>query len=223
MEKLNCSSCGGHLEVEENKEYAKCNHCGARYKLNKDLNVNIRLDDNIKEALSDELEMVKGSKPTIASVIAILIIGAIMCIIIFSMSAMHNGKGENKEMFNIHLEHDGGTKSAFFVKSTLDQIIESNKTHDRKVALVFEGKETTDEKEILDIKHSLSGTYEVSINYDDKGYVSKIGLEKLEQKSNSDYIQEKIEESEKAIESSNEDLKKKVEEMQEEARSFFDN
>ena len=115
------------------------------------------------------------------------------------------------------------TKSAFFVESTLDQIIESNKTHDRKVALVFEGKETTDEKEILDIKHSLSGTYEVSINYDDKGYVSKIVLEKLEQKSNSDYIQEKIEESEKAIESSNEDLKKKVEEMQEEARSFFDN
>ena len=89
------------------------------------------------------------------------------------------GNYENKSMFNIHLENDGGTKNAFFLESTLDDIIQSNKTHDRKVTLVFEGKETTDEKEIIDIKHSLSGTYEVSINYDDKGYVNKIIVEKI--------------------------------------------
>ena len=29
MEKLKCTSCGGHLDVEENKEYAVCKHCGA--------------------------------------------------------------------------------------------------------------------------------------------------------------------------------------------------
>lgn len=64
----------------------------------------------------------------------------------------------------------------------MDEIIESNKTHDRKVSLVFEGKETTNEKEIIEIKHSLSGDYEVSINYDDDGYVNKIIVEKIFEK-----------------------------------------
>ncbi len=222
MEKLKCSSCGGHLEIEENKEYATCKYCGARYKLNEDLNINIKLDDNIKEVLNNGLGTVQHFSKF--AIIPIAIIFVVSAFIIITIATSFNSSSDgSKNMFNIHLEHQGGTKSALFLESTLDEIIKSNKTHNRKVALIFEGKETTDEKEILDIKHSLSGTYEVSINYDDEGYVSKIVLEKLEQKSNSDYIQEKIEESEKAIESSNEDLKKKVEEMQEEARSFFDN
>ena len=33
MEKLKCSSCGGNLQVEENKEYAVCDHCGAKRRL----------------------------------------------------------------------------------------------------------------------------------------------------------------------------------------------
>lgn len=180
MEKLKCSSCGGHLEIEENKEYAKCKYCGARYKLNEDLNVNIKLDDNMKEILNNGFGTVqKFSKFTIIPIAIIFLIGVTMCVTIGSMGFIHNGKDENKSMFNIHLENDGGTKNAFFLESTLDDIIQSNKTHNRKVALVFEGKETTDEKEIIDIKHSLSGTYEVSINYDDKGYVNKIIVEKI--------------------------------------------
>lgn len=180
MEKLKCSSCGGELEVEENKEYAKCKYCGARYKLNEDLNVNIKLDDNMKEILNNGLGTVQHfPKFTIIPIAIIFLIGVTMCVTIGSMGFIHNGKDENKSMFNIHLENDGGTKNAFFLESTLDDIIQSNKTHDRKVTLVFEGKETTDEKEIIDIKHSLSGTYEVSINYDDKGYVNKIIVEKI--------------------------------------------
>ena len=220
MEKLKCSSCGGHLEIEENKEYAVCKYCGARYKLNKDLNVNIKLDDNMKEVLNNGLGTAKHVSKFFFIPIIIFII-VIFAIVIYN-SLTFDSK-TNKSSFNFQFSLVSGTKDAFFVNTTLDKIIESNNTHGRKVALVFDGKETTDKSEILEIKHSLSGTYKVSINYDDEGYVSKIVLEKLEQKSNSDYIQEKIEESEKAIESSNEDLKKKVEEMQEEARSFFDN
>jgi len=178
MEKLKCSSCGGHLEIEENKEYAKCKYCGARYKLNEDLNVNIKLDDNMKEILNNGFGTVqKFSK---FAIIPMAIIFVIATFIIITIATSFNSSSDgSKNMFNIHLEHQGGTKSAFFLESTLDDIIQSNKTHNRKVALVFEGKETTDEKEIIDIKHSLSGTYEVSINYDDKGYVNKIIVEKI--------------------------------------------
>ena len=182
MEKLKCSSCGGHLDVEENKEYALCKHCGARYKLNEDLNVNIKLDDNMKEVLNNGLGTVQHfSKFMIVPIVMFIIIFIIMSFNIFRIFGGRDSlkKETDKSSFNFTFSHENGTKSALFLESTLDDIIQSNKTHDRKVALVFEGKETTDEKEIIDIKHSLSGTYEVSINYDDKGYVNKIIVEKI--------------------------------------------
>ena len=183
MEKLKCSSCGGHLEIEENKEYATCKYCGARYKLNEDLNINIKLDDNMKEIINSSLGTVQHFSKFAIIPIAIIFVMAAFIIITIATSFNSSNNGD-KNMFNIHLEHDGGTKSAFFLSSTLDDIIQSNKTHNRKVALVFEGKETTDEKEIIDIKHSLSGTYEVSINYDDDGYVNKIIVDKINQDTN---------------------------------------
>ena len=219
MEKLKCSSCGAELQVEENKEYAKCNHCGARYKLNEDLNINIKLDDNMKEVLNNGIGTVhKSLKFMIIPVIAFICF--IIIIIISSTIRMNENRKieqqrqkeiqeeakkqqekmeeeakkqqekiekENKEwkeeinktQFNFQFEHDGGTKSEFFLKSTLDEIIQSNKTHDKKVSLVYDGTETTDESEIIKIKQSLNGTYEVSINYDDNGYVNKIVVERV--------------------------------------------
>lgn len=181
MEKLKCSSCGGELELEENKEYAKCKYCGARYKLNEDLNVNIKLDDNMKEVLNTGLGTVQHfSKFMIVPIIMFIIIFIITSLSIFRTFDSHHSFEEknDKTSFNSTFLHENGTKSSFFLESTLDDIIESNKTHDRKIALVFEGKETIDEKKIIEIKHSLSGTYEVSINYDD-GYVNKIIVDKI--------------------------------------------
>lgn len=182
MEKLKCSSCGGHLDVEENKEYAVCKYCGARYKLNEDLNINFKLDDNMKEIINNGFGTVKHfSKFMIVPIIMFITIFIITSFNIFRTFGGHDSfKEENdKSSFNFDFLHDNGTKSAFFLEDTLDDIIQSNKTHDRKIALVFEGKETTYEKEIIEIKHSLSGTYEVSINYDDKGYINKVIVEKI--------------------------------------------
>ncbi len=219
MEKLNCSSCGGHLEVEENKEYAKCNHCGARYKLNEDLNVNIKLDDNMKEVLNNGLGTVKHASKFMLIPIILFITIIVLSFIFSFINTSKNRKTveerqkqiqeqvkqqqekimeeakqqqekidqENKKWeeeldkssFNFQFINDNGTKNAFFLKSTLDEIIQSNKTNDRKVALVFNGIETTDEAEIINIKHSLDGDYEVSINYDDTGYINKIIVDKI--------------------------------------------
>lgn len=190
MEKLKCSSCGAELEVEENKEYAKCNHCGARYKLNEDLNVNIKLDDSIKEKLNDQLEMVTTPKTTIISIAVIFIIGVFICVIAASTFSYRSDNTFNEERakqqeesskdnFNFQFYGANGTKNAFLLEHTLDEIVQSNKTNDRKVSLVFNGTETTEESEIINIKHSLDGDYEVSINYDDTGYINKIIVDKI--------------------------------------------
>ena len=219
MEKLKCTSCGGNLEVEENKEYAVCDHCGAKYKLNKDLNVNIKLDDDVKEVLNNQIGNMNNSVkfmvvPAIAFFIFILIVFFFTTIKSNEdrranlerqremeesmqkqqdkiMEQMEKGKEQinedmkeiendgEKEVFNLQFEFDNGTQNAFFVKTTLDEIIRSNNSYDRKVALVINGAETTNESEIVNIKQTLDGNYEVSVKYDEKGYVNKIIIEKI--------------------------------------------
>lgn len=221
MEKLKCSSCGADIKVEDNKEYAICNHCGTKYKLNEDINFNIKLDDSVKDVLNNGLNTAKSVSKFVAIPAAIIIILAILTFVFIfsrigkvvatndkpSSSAWESNNSSNtkdiedtidnffdkqeekeqnskaeqeKQSFNFQFFQVNGTQNDFFLKNRiLDIIIQSNKTHDRLVSLVFEGKETTDEKEIIDIKHSLKGDYEVSLNYDDDGYINKVIVEKI--------------------------------------------
>lgn len=193
MEKLRCSSCGGEMTIDENKEYATCNYCGTKYKLNKDVNVNIKLDENTKEVLSDGFGRInKFSWIIFIPIIIFFVIFVIMLVNMNSfnigISNSHDNYEEEKEIddsfekssFNVQFFGANGTKSDFFLGYILDDIIQSNKTNDRKVVLVFDGKEISDENEIIDIKHSLSGNYEVSLNYDDAGYINKIVVDKID-------------------------------------------
>ena len=192
MEKLKCSSCGADLQVEENKEYAICNHCKSRYKLNEDLNIKIKLDDDVKEVLNTSIGRFNHlSKFMFIPIIIFVIIFALIIYFGFTNANKNrntmndnqkqieeqiNKQQENvkKDVFNFQFANDNGTKSAFFLESTLDEIIQSNKIYDKKVILVFNGIETTNESKIINIKHSLDGNYEVSFNYDEEGYINKI-------------------------------------------------
>lgn len=199
MKKLKCSSCGAELHVEENKEYAVCNHCGSRYKLNEDLNINIKLDDNAKEVLNSGFGAVKHVSKFMIVPIIVFVISIIAFTFIFINASQNRKTIEDKQTqeqasqeeimkkqleeskkyaFNFQFINDNGTKSAFFLGSILDKIIQSNKTQDRLVTLVFDKTETTNESKIIEIKHSLDGNYEVSFDYDD-GYINKIIVNKI--------------------------------------------
>lgn len=197
MKKLNCSSCGAELRIEENKEYAVCDHCGSKYKLNEDLNINIKLDDNVKDVINTSFGTVnKASKFMFVPIfIFVIAFSLILFIGIRSINRSRNNSNENKkqqeeninkqqeevkkDIFNFQFVNDNGTKSAFLLESTLDEIIQSNKLYNRKVTLVYNGKETTDETEIINIKHSLEGDYEVSLDYDDEGFIYKIRVDAI--------------------------------------------
>ena len=203
MKKLRCTSCGAELKIEDNNEYAVCEHCGSKYKLNEDLNVNIKLDDNTKEMINKGLGTAKHFSIVLLLpfilIIVIFIVG-----IIFSIKGMNEARNKQeesqdkfkeesneqmnqfmenaaKDSFNFQFNSSAGTKSGFFLETTLDTIIKSNKTNNRKVSLVFNGNSTQDENEIIEIKHNLgnSNNYEVSVNYDDDGYVYEINVVKL--------------------------------------------
>ncbi len=199
MKKLRCSSCGAELQVEDNKEYAFCSHCGSKYKLNEDLNVNIKLDDNVKNVINDGLKTFNHMSKFMLIPIGIFVIVFILIICFGFITANKNrekleSKSRTSEQqfnqfeeqleeqlertikntFNSKFSNYNGTKTAFFVESILDGIIQSNKIYDKKVILVFNGDETTTESEIINIKKSLKGNYEVSLNYDADGYINKV-------------------------------------------------
>lgn len=91
----------------------------------------------------------------------------------------------NKSSFNSTFEFDTGTKSGFFVSTTIDDIVTSNKTNkDHLITLVFDDVNTTDPTEIKNAKSKLEEwtDYEVSADYDNDGYINKITIEKISKK-----------------------------------------
>ena len=198
MKNLKCTSCGAELKIEENNEYAICEHCKSRYKLNEDLNINIKLDDNVKEIIDNTLGISKRfSKFLFIPIIFFIIV--VICIITFSIKAQNDSKnnqaeiqekGESeaskimeeskKSIFNMQFSSVAGTKNGFFVKSTLDKVIESNKTNDRKVTVLYNEVSTEDESKIIEIKHGLGDwdQFEVYVNYDNE-YVNEIKIERI--------------------------------------------
>lgn len=210
MKKLQCASCGAKLKIEEGKEYAICEHCGSKYKLNEDLNINIKIDDSVKEILN------KGTNATkkiskfilIPTVVFIALFVFFTGFLLFNSKNRFDEKEENnkefeeenqnyyeefeeqikqhlkendKDNFNFQFVHAKGTHNGFLLKDVLDNIIESNKTNDRKIILVFEGNTTTEENQILNYKHSLNdyADYEVIVNYDSDGYINEIKVDKI--------------------------------------------
>lgn len=86
----------------------------------------------------------------------------------------------SKSQFNIGFTYAEGTKATIFVESILDKVVTSNKQNpDMLITVVYKNKSTTDVTEIKSIKKSLKewGEYEVSVDYDENGYVNKITIE----------------------------------------------
>lgn len=67
------------------------------------------------------------------------------------------------------------------VATMLEQIIKSNKTNDRKIAVKYNEIETQDTEEIKKLKTSIDeyGSYEISLEYDEEGYINEAIIEKV--------------------------------------------
>lgn len=85
--------------------------------------------------------------------------------------------------FNTPYENDAGRRSGFFLISTLDDIVTNNKKNkEHVITVVYKDITTTEETEIKKIRDSLSSNrdYDVSLDYDSKGYVNKFTIADIE-------------------------------------------
>ena len=92
----------------------------------------------------------------------------------------------SKDSFNSTFEINQGTKSGMFAKSQVDNIIKNNKKDkEHLIEVVFDGTSYgTDPSNISNVKNNLrefNGNkfqeYEISLDYDDNGYVNKVTIE----------------------------------------------
>lgn len=89
----------------------------------------------------------------------------------------------NKSSFNSDYELYIGTKWGSSCEPILNNAITNNKKNTEHLIIVkYNGKETSDPTEITDIKQSLDKweEYEISLNYDENGFVSEIIIEAVE-------------------------------------------
>ena len=85
------------------------------------------------------------------------------------------------ESFNRTFEIDAGTHYGVSTGSVLDDVIQNNNTNkDHLVMVVFGSTKTTDVTKIKNLKKKFDTwtKYEVSVEYDDAGYVNKLIIEK---------------------------------------------
>ena len=92
----------------------------------------------------------------------------------------------SKDSFNSTFEINQGTKSGMFAKSQVDNIIKNNKKDkEHLIEVIFDGTSYgTDPSNISNVKNNLrefNGNkfqeYEISLDYDDNGYVNKVTIE----------------------------------------------
>lgn len=198
MKKLKCTSCGGAMTIDANHEYATCNYCGMKYKLNEDVNININVDDDIKNVFHNGMSHVGKFKYFLFIPIILFVI--IVLINVFAFNKISNNMIDNSNfdesykednealeklqsqqsiyMFNMNFETLSGTQSKFFVEILLGEVITSNqKNKNQLISVIYKENNTTDVNEIINIQKSLdSEKYIVVFDYDDKGYINKVTI-----------------------------------------------
>lgn len=179
MKQLKCENCGGTIEVDDKeKDFATCPFCKAKYQLNERKDINISIDDNVKELFNNTLNFPRKSAKFVVIPIFIFAI-IIMIAIIFSFKGQ---KSFDITDFNSSYEHYSGTNSKFLIESLLDKVVTNNKTNKKKlITVVYKDKETTDPDTIIEIKHSLEDRkkYEIKFDYNDDGYINKVTIEDI--------------------------------------------
>lgn len=92
-----------------------------------------------------------------------------------------------QESFNSVFEYETGTKTGLSVSSLLDDIITNNKKNKKnKITVVFSDFNSSNPNEIKELKKKINknSNYEVSLDYDTKGYANKITIEEIFEEDN---------------------------------------
>lgn len=190
-----CDNCGS-TEITYNKKTGlyRCNYCRSEFHV-----------DNSKE---EAIKVAKGfgiGYAIFVGIIAVIIFGVIIFMFISISKSRTNisnkassfinnlqeqmdntttttTKATDPRHFNSSYEFYAGSSYTLFVENLLDKVVTNNKTNKEHIlTIIYKDKTTSNPEEIVDIKHSLEDNkeFEVSLDYNDDGYVYQIIIEEL--------------------------------------------
>ena len=201
---LKCKNCGAKLEVEEGATQVTCKFCGTTFSIDDAYTQGYKYTKGVLKAQSEQMEeslntaqeFLKNSSFGKASKVFSVVFATIFILIfvfigygIYTTFSETENESETAHdsfevnSFNMPYENDAGKRSGFFIVRTLDDIVTNNKTNKSHIiTVVYNDIKATDEKGIKEIRNMLSEDkdYDVSLSYDNNGYVNKFTIENLE-------------------------------------------
>ena len=187
MKKLKCESCGGLLEIKDNGEYAYCDYCKTKYKLNEDKTITLKIDDSVKDVFGSSMKTF-NKMSIIILIIPIVVYFIISGVIMYAGSRAASNQIKNSEENEISydkksltgvLEIYTGTSASVFIRTAIDQIIKYNSKHiEEGITVTYEGITTPDTNQMIAIKKKLDENkrYEITYDYDGDGYIYNMNI-----------------------------------------------
>lgn len=125
---------------------------------------------------------------------------------------LEDNKLDEIKRYNSKFETYSGTQEGYFVENLLELVVTNNKTKkDHLITVKYNQNETNVPDEIKGIKLKLEkfDEYEVTLDYDDNGYVNKVTIEYINQ-SEINQMKEEIQKNVQEYDKQVEDLKESV-------------
>ena len=197
LNELKCKNCGAKISVPEKTETVTCKYCHTTFSVEDAYTEGYKYTKGVLDAhdekQKEQLERVKDfmeNNPVakksmlagkIISIFSIIIIVAVFIGIFFGISsAIKSDNDWEVTRFNNGFSNYNGTKSGFWIKKYLDNIVDSNKTNKSHIiTVVYNDIKTSDSTEIINMKKSIdeSKEYEVIVDYDENGYFYLMTIE----------------------------------------------
>ena len=201
LNELKCKNCGAKLSVPEKTETVTCKYCHTTFSVDTSYSEGYNYTKGVLDAQDEKQQeqierarefMKKNPGVIVSKIFAVFIIILVIAIFGFIGYTMFKNISDydksdeewDKEWevtkFNNGFLNYNGTKSGFWVKDYLDDIVDSNKTNKSHIiSVVYNDIKTSDSTEIINMKKSIDENkkYEVIVDYDENGFFYLMTIE----------------------------------------------
>ena len=201
LNELKCKNCGAKLSVPEKTETVTCKYCHTTFSVDTSYSEGYNYTKGVLDAQDEKQQeqierarefMKKNPGVIVSKIFAVFIIILVIAIFGFIGYTMFKNISDydksdeewDKEWevtkFNNGFLNYNGTKSGFWVKDYLDDIVDSNKTNKSHIiTVVYNDIKTSDSTEIINMKKSIDENkkYEVIVDYDENGFFYLMTIE----------------------------------------------
>lgn len=198
LRELKCKNCGAVINVEENASKVECEYCHTSFAVDDAYSDGYKFEKGRMKAHSEQFEKNMENAKTVfkpigkvfvAHYIVTAVIGVIIFLvaigfIIFMITKQVSSTSEfDVNRFNSFYEMHNGSEFGMSVKSLIYEVSTNNKKDkEHQITVKYGDINTKEPEKMIEIKKEILDTkdYEVSLEYDDDGFVYMVTIEDFE-------------------------------------------